>query len=389
MASDFLPTMSLPEVNIPQMAPITFSTPTPRKTDMSLLMQSLRMQEAREERAVEQSKQFDTTAANLKKDLNPADYAWIDDRVANAKKDFEEEIARGNYSTAYKKAAAAGGMLARDSQILNRVTANKEYEQKKKEVDALAANGNISRETQDWWLHKNQYNYDDTSGRLAEMAMPINTTGLLEQWAISAKSLATEQRSQRLGSVPKTMSIGQSEQSYLEDSQSSYLSPETLRRNYKQIVENNGGFAALEQMYEVDMFAYEQLKAKVETAKNPNGTLTEEGVKLQQQLNKRKKYLYKNGSPIPYDQYFANKVTNNSYATSMAYNYSSSNRQFLNSSGGRGTGGTKSDVFSALNLIMKHMKTESGRSIMLTSDDNGNLSIELPADMTWESEETE
>lgn len=256
MASDFLPTMSLPEVNIPQMTPITFSTPTPRKTDMSLLMQSLRMQEAREERAVEQSKQFDAVAANLKKELNPADYAWVDERVANARKDFEEEIARGNYSTAYKKAAAAGGMLAKDSQILSRQEANKEYDNKVKEVNTLAASGAISSDTRDYWLHKNAYAFDESSGKLKEYSMPVRDINYFNL-AVQAAGIAAEKRGQSRSEVARVATEKGLDSVIYDVTNYQSKGVAEILENMKEIASQNPN--AVWQDYQVNKWKFEQM----------------------------------------------------------------------------------------------------------------------------------
>lgn len=293
MASDFLPTMSLPEVNIPQMTPITFSTPTPRKTDMSLLMQSLRMQEAREERAVEQSKQFDAVAANLKKELNPADYAWVDERVANARKDFEEEIARGNYSTAYKKAAAAGGVLAKDSQILSRKEANAAWTTQSTEVKQLADSGKISQTTRDWWLANHSYekslSTDSSTGVVTynQNRMPVEDIDWTSTY-YHANQLVAEQQGYE---------ITNQEDSPINEltgrKQTSYDYTNYQIKSFPQLMETMRDLVnpvAVQQAYDVAKWAFENKKAS-----DGNTHYEEQG-------------LTQNGSFVSYDEYLNRKI---------------------------------------------------------------------------------
>jgi hypothetical protein len=304
MASDFLPTMSLPEVNIPQMTPITFSTPTPHKTDMSLLMQSLRMQEQREERAVEQSKQFDTVAANLKKELNPADYAWIDDRVANAKKDFEEEIARGNYTTAYKKAAAAGGMLARDSEILSRKEANAAWTSQSTEVKQLADSGKISQTTRDWWLANNSYeksvSTDSSTGRVTynQNRMPVEDIDWTSTY-YHANQLVAEQQGYEIANQedsPVNELTGRKQTSY------DYTTYQI--KSFPQLMETMRDLVnpvAVQQAYDVAKWAFETKKA------NDGNTHYE------------KQGLTQNGSFVNYDEYLNRKIYESIVLNNAAY----------------------------------------------------------------------
>lgn len=325
----------IPQMSLKQATPIQGSfTPivyTPQTEDLSLLQRSLAQREARQTSAAEQQAEFNKTAAKLQTLVNPEEKQWVYDYINKQSAGFKSSIESGDYGAALQQAIVAGSNLLSTPEAMGRIRAQEEYQQEVKTQQARRDRREISQNTYDWWMANNPYKYEDTydkngniiggSSFVAE-SRPVADIN----WAAQAQA-AFQMISPYKKSITKNpSSLG--DVTNIENSKLDGYSHATQRINKQDIIDNiefllastPDGYRQVEQSFDVAMFEINKMEERYKEliAKDPD---SDDAKTLRQKLKVRKNFMYNNGGPINYKEYYARMVTDNLYADKLAYDW--------------------------------------------------------------------
>ena len=123
----------------------------------------------------------------------------------------------------------------------------------------------------------------------------------------------------RPGEVTTTTTTGSTRASSVES-----ISMEDIRDNIDELIKaTSGGYGQIEQDYNVRLHSYQKLVDKLNNLRNedPNNP---DVATLEQQVNERKKLLYKNGSKISYEEFYARMINENLFAKGLSKHWTTS-----------------------------------------------------------------
>lgn len=152
----------LPKMSLKQATPLQSSfTPfqyTPKPLDTTGLERSLDKIEAREKEAVTTKSKIDASLGEIQSKLNNKELKWFTNYKNDIKKQIQDQIDAGNYSTAILTATQAAGNIMNDTRIIGREQANANYQKKLEEIQNDKSLSSLTRER---WAAQNPYTYND------------------------------------------------------------------------------------------------------------------------------------------------------------------------------------------------------------------------------------
>lgn len=333
-----IPTLSLKTV---QFQPTVF-TPSQyeyQAADMSILERSLAQREARMKEAAQNKSAIDRTLGELELKLNPAEAEWFEGYKQDIRNQIQSSIDSGDYGAAIRNATTLAGSVIQDPRILGRIRSQEAYQKELQTQQARRDRGEISQNTYDWWINNNKYSYTDSTdgnGNYVESSpweaesRPVKDINWAEQ-AITAFKLITPKKNttNKSGDYSTTNVDGTDNGSkWVNNSSFETVNVEDILANIDELLDSTpDGRRQAEQAYNVAMFDFKRLKDRYDTMSPEDPEYAAVG----QQLENRKKLMYKNASPISYQEYYARMVTNNRYASTLAYEWrTSENSSFSN-----------------------------------------------------------
>lgn len=321
---------------------------TPQQQNMSLLQQSINKLDERKEKTDQQRSAIISAINNLK--LNQAEDKWKYDYADRIKSKIDSAIQFGDYSNALEVATKLAGDAVSSPEVLSRVRANEQYEKEIQLQQARRDKGDISDATYNWWLKQNPYKYQDTydsngnivGGSTYEPSFrPVNDINWASE-AMAAFKLITPYKTSnsRDGQTQITNNTGESitrngktykpgeviESSSHRTTTEEKVTKEQITSRIEELLSARGdGYKQAEQAFDVALDDFKNLVERYEEAviKDPN---SEETKNLGQKIDARKKIMYKNGSIINYEEYYARMVTDSLYAKGLAYDWKTENR---------------------------------------------------------------
>ena len=325
----------IPQMSLKQATPIQGSfTPiiyTPQTEDLNLLQRSLAQLEARQTSAAEQEAKFNESAAELQKLVNPEEKQWVYDYINRQSAGFKSSIESGDYGAALRQAAIAGRNLLSTPEAVGRIKAQEEYKEEVKTQQARRDKGEISQNTYDWWMFNNPYKYEDTydsngniigGSSFVAKSRPVADIN----WAAQAQAAFQMISPYKKSITRNPSSLG--DVTNIESSKLDGYSHATQRINKQDIIDNikyllastPDGYRQAEQAFDVANFEISKMEERYKEliAKDPN---SDDAKALRQKLEVRKNFMYNNGSPIDYKEYYARMVTDNLYADKLAYDW--------------------------------------------------------------------
>lgn len=152
-------------------ADIKFAEYTPQQEDMSLLANSLARMEERKRTANEKISAMDVAFGKMKSELHQDEETlkWFDNYAKNYKNQVNAFAQLGDYGNAINSAVRLAGEAASSGELAARIKTNQQYEQKVKEIQALADNGTITQTTRDRWIAQNQYSFTPITNEQGEV----------------------------------------------------------------------------------------------------------------------------------------------------------------------------------------------------------------------------
>ena len=334
-----IPTMSLKTV---QFNPTVF-TPTQyeyKAADMSILERSLAQRETRMKEAAQGKSAVDKALGELELQLNPAEAKWFEGYKQDIRNQIQSSIDSGDYGTAVRDATTLAGSVMQDPRILGRIRAQEAYDRELKTQQTRRDNGEIGQNTYDWWVANNKYSESDNidaNGNFIEGSpwkadtRPVKDINWGEQAATAFKLITPKKNtSSKGGGSDITNADGTSKgNKWSSSSGIEQITVEDILDNIEELLsDTSDGYRQAEQAYNVAVFDYKRLEQQW---KNAVASGSPDATKLEEQLKKRKEFMYKNGAPIGYKEYYARKVINNHYADTLAYKWATSGKENFSS----------------------------------------------------------
>lgn len=345
-----------------QFAPASF-TPSQyeyQAADIGILERSLAQREARMKEAVQNKNAIDRTLGEIELKLNPSDAEWFERYKQDISNQIQSSSDSGDYGEAVRTAIDLAGSVIKDPRIIGRIRSQEAYQKEVQTQQARRDRGEISQNTFDWWISNNTHNYEDSkdkNGNYIESSpwqaktRPVADMNYAEQATLAYKLITPKKINvSKSGGHSTTNVDGTGDgNKWNKTNNVEEITVEDILDNIDELLSATpDGYRKAEQAYDVAMFDFNRLQEQYNSlsADDP------EKEKLGQQLDARKKLMYKNGSPISYQEYYARMITDNRYAHTLAYKWTTTDRGSFNSnnyevtgSGARGSIGT-SGIFS-------------------------------------------
>lgn len=333
-----IPTLSLKTV---QFQPTVF-TPSQyeyKAADMSILERSLAQRETRMKEAAQGKSALDRTLGELELKLNPAEAEWFEGYKQNIRNQIQSSIDSGDPGAAVRDATTLAGSVIQDPRILGRIRAQEAYDTELKTQQARRDNGDIGQNTFDWWVANNKYYYTDNidaNGNYIEGSpwkadtRPVKDINWAEH-ATTAYKLITPKKgsSTRGGGHNTTNADGTGNgNKWSRSSSTEQITVEDILGNIDELLSATpDGYRQAEQAFDVATFDLKRLQEEYNSLADddPNKDV------IGEQLDARKKLMYKNGSPITYKEYYARMITDNHYAGTLAYKWTTSGNESFSS----------------------------------------------------------
>ena len=333
-----IPTMSLKTV---QFNPTVF-TPTQyeyKAADMSILERSLAQRETRMKEAAQGKSAVDKALGELELKLNPAEAKWFEGYKQDIRNQIQSSIDSGDYGSAVRDATTLAGSVIQDPRILGRIRSQEAYQKELQTQQARRDRGEISQNTYDWWANKNKYSYTDNtdaSGNYIEgspwkaESTPVKDINWAEQAATAFKLITPKKGSSTKGGGHSTTNADGTGDGnkWSRSSSTEKITVEDILGNIDELLSATpDGYRQAEQAFDVATFDLKRLQEKYNSLADddPNKDV------IGEQLDARKKLMYKNGSPITYKEYYARMITDNHYAGTLAYKWTTSGNESFSS----------------------------------------------------------
>lgn len=321
---------------------------TPQQEDMSLLQRSIDKLDERKEKTDQQRSAIVSAINNLK--LNQAEDKWKYDYANKIKSKIDSAIQFGDYSNGLEVATKLAADAVSSPEVLGRVRANEQYEKEIQLQQARRDKGDISNATYNWWLKQNPYKYQDTYDNNGNIVggsnyepsfRPVNDIN----WASAAMaafklitpykySKSRDGETQVTNNTGETITrngktykpgevIGSSSHSTITEEK---VTKEQITSRMEELLSATGdGYKQAEQAFDVALDDFKNLVEQYDETilKDPN---SEEAKNLGQKIDARKKLMYRNGSIIDYEEYYARMITDSLYADGLAYDWRTENR---------------------------------------------------------------
>lgn len=340
-----IPTMSLKTL---QFTPAVF-TPSQyefKEADMGFLERSLAQKEARMKEAAQNASAIDRALGEIETKLNPSEAKWFEGYKSDVKNQIQSSIDSGDYGAAVRDATRLAGTVVEDPRIIGRVRSQEAYEKELQTQQARRDRGEISQNTYDWWSNKNKYSYidnTDASGNYIEgspwkaESTPVKDINWAEQAATAFKLITPKKgASTKGGGHSTTNADGTGDgNKWSRSSSTEKITVEDILGNIDELLSATpDGYRQAEQAFDVAMFDLKRLQEQYNSLADddPNKAV------LKDKLDARKEIMYENQAPISYKKYYAKMVTDNKYAHTLAYKWTTSGNESFKSNDNQSTG---------------------------------------------------
>ena len=320
----------------------TVFTPTQyeyKAADMSILERSLAQRETRMKEAAQGKSAVDKALGELELKLNPAEAKWFEGYKQDIRNQIQSSIDSGDYGAAVRDATTLAGSVIQDPRILGRIRAQEAYDTELKTQQARRDRGEISQNTFDWWTANNTYSYTDNkdaNGNFIEgspwkaATRPVKDINWAEHAATAYKLITPKKGSSTKGGGHSTTNADGTGDGnkWSRSSSTEKITVEDILGNIDELLSATpDGYRQAEQAFDVATFDLKRLQEKYNSLADddPNKDV------IGEQLDARKKLMYKNGSPITYKEYYARMITDNHYAGTLAYKWTTSGNESFSS----------------------------------------------------------
>ena len=290
-------------------SPIEFK---PVEANYGTLERSLARQEARQREAVEKQSAVDLVLGDVEFKLHndPETQTWWNAYKNNIKNQIQTAVDTGDYATAINTAVRLAGQIKDDTQLNSRIKANQEYQERVDETHERMLAGQISPDTERWWLANNQFKYkdviDENTGNIIggtsyiDLGTPVADINIAE-----FTKKAFDLVSPRQTDIQVTNNDGTS-----THDKRIWVTRQSIIDNLDDILNMTpGARSAMFQRYQVEKYIYDELLS------DPNANET--------RLNQQLQLLKKNGSDITFKEFCVRMIEQSAISQNLAYDYRS------------------------------------------------------------------
>ena len=319
--------------------PFQAVTFTPQSADVSILSHGFDTISQREKETSEKLGAMDATFSQLRTKLHqdPETLKWFENFTRDQKTKVKNYVDRFDFAGAINKATELAGEVINNPELNARINANTTYENQLNVVKKMRDDKTINPDIYNWWVDTHKYKFEPTSfdeqGNIIsgtsyseEYDMPFQEINYAQIAAAAQKLIEPKKSSTSTGSrstvgatggdygeTTKTTMRGSTSSSSVES-----ISMQDIRDNIEELINaTSGGYAQVEQDYNVRVHSYKKLVDKLNDLRETNPDSSEIAT-LEQQINERKKLLYKNGSPISYEEFYARMINENLFAKGLS-----------------------------------------------------------------------
>ena len=304
-------------------SPIEFK---PVEANYGILERSLAKQEARQREAVEKKSAVDVALGQIETQLHndPETQAWWNAYKNDIQNKINQAAQVGDYSSAINIATNLAGQISSDTSVLGRVKANKEYQERVDETHKRMLAGQISPDTERWWLANNQFKYKDvvdSNGNIIggtsyiDLGTPVDDINIAE-----FTKKAFDLVSPRQTDIQVTNNDGTS-----THDKRIWVTRQSIIDNLDDILDMTpDARSAMFQRYQVEKYIYELLN-------DSNADET--------RLNQQRQLLKKNGSDVTFKEFCVRMIEQSAISQNLAYDYRSNvTDNYLGKEPGAGSG---------------------------------------------------
>lgn len=289
-------------------SPIEFK---PVEANYGTLERSLARQEARQREAIEKKSAVDVELGKIETQLHndPETQAWWNAYKDGIKNQIQTAVDTGDYATAINTAVRLAGQIKEDTQLNSRIKANQEYQERVDETHKRRLAGQISSDTERWWLANNKFKYEDvfdSNGNIIggtsyiDLGTPIDDINIAD-----FTKKAFDLVSPRQTDIQVTNNDGTG-----THDKHIWVTRQSIIDNLDDILDMTpGARSAMFQRYQVEKYIYDELNNDL----NANET----------RLNQQRQLLKKNGSDVTFKEFCVRMIEQSAISQNLAYDYRS------------------------------------------------------------------
>lgn len=290
----------------------------PLVQDYSGLERSFARNEERRKNLKEQESAIDVALGKIESQLynNTEMQTWFSDYKNKIKEDIKAAAEIGDYAGALNTAIRTAGNIMQDSQLINRMKASAEFQDKINEVHKMRLDGQISKDTEDWWLENNQFKYEDTKdteGNIVDhttyytLATPVPDINIPKLTKTAFDLITARQTDTKTINADGTGTAKNEK----------WVTKKQIEDNLTQILDEvPGAKDGMLQEYNKTIYKYEKLKEALHNAKSE-----QEKSLIQEQM--KNLHITNQGSVMRFESFCLDRITRNAIAQNLAYRYES------------------------------------------------------------------
>lgn len=291
-------------------------SPTP--FDYSIMERSFARQEERQNKANQQATAVDAALADIEKNLHndPKTNQWWADYKSEVKQKIQDYANVGDWQGALNMATQMAGEVATDSAVIGRLEANKNYKAWTDELQKRVDAGKISKDTRDYFLENNKFNYEDkfdSDGNIVRgdtyenLDRPVDDINV-DDFIFKAFKLCTARKPES-SNFKTTTADGITKSSTQE-----YVDAAAIRANLREIFELESGVEeALHQRWRVEKAKYRKLQKEADASP--------EDKDAKDRLKVYRERLGKNLGTLSFEDYVIKLLGNTAISNNLAYNW--------------------------------------------------------------------
>ena len=288
----------------------------PLVQDYSGLERSFARNEERRQKLTEQESAIDVALGKIESQLynNPEMQTWFVDYKNKIKQDINEAAKIGDYAGALNTAIRTAGNIMQDTQLIGRMKASAEFQDKVNEVHKMRLDRQIGKDTEDWWLENNSFHYEDiydkdgnvVSGTtFSTMSTPVPDINIPELTKTAFNLITAKQTDTKTINADGTGIVNSSK----------WVNKKQIEDNLAQILDEvPGAKDGMLQEYNKTIYKYEKLKEAFNSAETQKEKLL-----IQEQI--KNLHITNTGSKMSFEAFCTDRITRNAIAQNLAYRY--------------------------------------------------------------------
>lgn len=290
----------------------------PLVQDYSGLERSFARNEERRKNLKEQESAIDVALGKIESQLynNTEMKSWFINYKNKIKEDIKAAAEIGDYAGALNTAIRTAGNIMQDTQVIGRMKASAEYQDKVNEVHKMKANKEIDAATEEWWLANNQFKYDDIKDREGNIVdgttyftLPTPVPDInIPKLTKTAFDLITARQTDT-----KTINADGTGTAKNEK----WVTKKQIEDNLTEILDKvPGAKDGMLQEYNKTIYKYKKLKKAFD-----NTEIEQEKLLIQEQM--KNLHITNQGSVMGFESFCSDRITRNAIAQNLAYRYES------------------------------------------------------------------